>query len=99
MFCETPTQIKGAMAKVGKFKVNALDTETTGLDWKACQCLGLSTAGDSDKGYFMFLPAASKRKDITAVTANPKIDKVFHNAKFDLHFLKKSGIKVEGRVY
>lgn len=44
------------------------------------------------------LTAADVRRALAPVFANPAIEKIGHNAKFDLHVLRQMGIEVQGPV-
>ena len=44
------------------------------------------------------LTAADVRRALAPVFANPSIEKIGHNAKFDLHVLRQMGIEVQGPV-
>lgn len=51
-------------------------------------------------GWFFFLPKPGKdRVQLARLLANPDVAKVFHNSKFDRHFLRQAGLPVHGRVY
>lgn len=74
----------------------AIDTETTGLNpWRGDRvfCIGA------------WFPSGEKRfwrdqfSGARELLADPAIDKVFHNAKFDLHMLNHSGFTVRGQVW
>lgn len=72
-----------------------LDTETTGLDWKSCEIVGVSTAVDDKEGYFWL----GSGKPLAGPIEDPEIEKVFHNSKFDMHFLSKAGTEVAGKIH
>lgn len=85
-------------------KLIALDTETTkreggagkdALNWNLGTVAGVSVAHKPDDGYF-WLGAGTPIKDIIE---DGSIAKVFHNSKFDMHFLSKAGTEVKGKVY
>src|SRR3990167_10790018 len=76
-------------------KTLTVDVETTGLDrfidtvvcvgWKYNDKETTVSFGKDEK-------LAKKLKDVT-------ITKIFHNAKFDIHFLNKSGMEVRGPIF
>lgn len=75
----------------------AVDTETTGLSpWKGARMFA-SGAVLSD-GTRVFERGGSYSK-LRAICADPEIDKVFHNAKFDMRMLSRAGIEVRGKVW
>ena len=96
---ETNSAFAGLVSRLSKAKHIAVDTETTGLDWKKDTCLGLSVAVDSKEGHFLFMPKPRDRAKLAKVLGDPKISKVFHNAKFDMHFLREAGMPVAGEVH
>ncbi len=74
----------------------ALDTETTGLNpWRGDRMF--STAAwfpDGTKRYWR-----GEFSGLRELLADPSIDKVFQNAKFDLRMLEFSGFEVRGQVW
>jgi ribonuclease D len=64
----------------------AIDLETTGLDPLTDRIVGVSFAVDDVTGYYC--PDVSI---VAKILAAPGIAKIFHNAVFDVCFLKKAG--------
>ncbi len=98
----------------------AVDTETTGLDWKANEIVGASVFHEEAAPTFWFADAKYTEAaaqlgegdftsfkesynralgEIWSVLESPATAKVFHNSKFDLHFLSKHGCEVKGKIY
>ena len=98
-FIETTAQFNGLLHRLSKARHIAVDTETTGLDWKKDSCLGLSVALDAKEGHFLFMPKPRDRAKLAKILADPHISKVFHNAKFDMHFLREAGMPVHGEIH
>ncbi len=98
-FIETTAQLNGLVSRLSKARHIAVDTETTGLNWKTDTMLGLSFADSAKEGHFLFLPKPKDRVKIAKILADPHISKVFHNAKFDMHFLREAGMPVHGEVH
>ena len=87
------------------FDTLAVDTETTGLNFRTDSIMTLSI---SSRDMTWVIPLDHKDSPfkkgtenygdawfcIRAIMSNPNNKKVFHNAKFDLHFLLSYGIKV-----
>ncbi len=90
---QSASEFNGLMARMRKAKVIAVDTETTGLNWKRDKMIGLSMSDSKakGKGWYMTCP---NLKQTTALQALFNMDKtfVFHNANFDRHFLSEFGI-------
>lgn len=91
-------------------KIVAIDLETTGFSWLNDQIVGISFAIDSNVFYVPFLHQNlffqrienqlnffDVEKNLKLILQDNKILKIFHNAKFDLHFLKKAilGLSIE----
>ena len=77
------------------------DTETDGLEPRHAALVGLAFSWEAHRGCFVRLPAdpAETRAALEVFRpafADPAIEKVGHNLKFDLAVLKAHGIEVEG---
>jgi DNA polymerase-1 len=88
------------------FDTLAIDTETTGLNFRTDSIMTLSISSRDmtwviplDHKDSPFKKGTEEYSDawfcIRAIMSNPNNKKVFHNAKFDLHFLLSYGITVE----
>lgn len=74
----------------------AIDVEATGLNiWRGHRMFSAAATLMNGEEYFWRGDFGGLR----ALLEDEKIDKVFHNAKFDLRMLKASGFKVRGRVW
>ena len=80
------------------------DVETTGLDTKSTELVGIAFTVKKHSGYYLSLP--DNRNDTQAVLekfrsifANPEISKIGHNLKFDISVLKWYGITVNGKLF
>lgn len=93
-------------------KVIAVDTETDSLSSMTAGLVGLCLSCDEARGYYIPLAHTDElglelnnfNKDLvsdwfTTLWNDPQIEWVFHNAKFDLHILKRSfGINLKARI-
>ena len=80
----------------------AFDTETSGLDPMLSDLVGISLAAGPAKGYY--IPVGHKKgiqlelkaikNSLLPILTDPKIEKVAHNAKFDLVVLQQAGLDV-----
>lgn len=84
----------------------AVDTETTGLDPKNDNLIGIGFATSHYDSYSRFPfqscgmpdPLYQDEWTITKLLKDPECTKVFHNATFDIEFLENNGFKVAGEV-
>ncbi len=98
--------LQSVVEKLGKLTGFAFDTETTQLNPHRAQWIGLALARmDRREGWWIPLPArdGGEReaflKVLQPLFANPKLEKVGHNLKFDLAILALNGLAVEGPFY
>jgi DNA polymerase-1 len=102
-------QLDEVIKVVGSEPIIAVDTETTGVDVYKDKMVGLSfTAPKQDKHYYIpirhitgetQLPVDTVVNAIRKILENSNIEKVFHNAIFDLHIFRGEGLEVEGKVH
>lgn len=106
---DTPNKMTRLVSKMTKHfednpdEVLAVDLETTGLDCFQDAIVCMSLTFKKRTGYNIVFP---KQKAKAVAFIQPllpflkaeHITKVFHNAKFDLKFLKQYGIPVLGRI-
>jgi len=77
------------------------DTETDGLEPRHAALVGLAFSWEAHRGCFVRLPAdpvetRAALEVFRPAFADPAIEKVGHNLKFDLAVLKAHGLEVEG---
>ena len=80
------------------------DTETTGLDPRKAELIGIAFSFAPQSGFFVHLKGerdlVSRLLDeFASVFADPAIEKVGHNLKFDLAILKEYGVEVSGPLF
>lgn len=97
---EGRAQLADTLGRLASF---CFDTETDGLEPRHAALVGLSFAWEAHRGCFVRLPAdpAGARAALEVfrpVFADPGIEKVGHNLKFDLAVLKAHGVEVAGRL-
>ena len=80
------------------------DLETSGLDPKSCEILGVAVSYEAHSGYY--LPCADEKgpqrdllEELRPIFENPQIEKIGHNLKFDLLTLVWHGIEVKGKLF
>lgn len=79
----------------------AVDTETTALEWDLGNLVGISLSGDGRVGYWIpwaTLSSPAVLEACRSFLASP-VPKVLHNAKFDLHWLRRWVGPVEGPIH
>lgn len=93
----------------------AVDVETSGLSWNNEHLVGISLAFDHQETSACYIPLAhvdsagnllsqqlQKEKVffyLNRLFLNEKITKIFHNAKFDLHFFLKENVRLNGVIF
>lgn len=83
------------LSHAGQF---AFDTETTALNPRAAELVGLSFATKPHSGYWV--PASETAlATLRPVFANPELTKIGHNLKFDLAVLAENDCAVAGPCY
>ena len=97
-----PEKLKECLSDLGGAAMIAFDTETTGINPLQDRLVGISLAASPNKGYYFpvghdsgpQLPLDEVIQSLKPLLTNPKIDKVAHNAKYDLLVLRQIGIEV-----
>ena len=98
---EALNELVKALRTAGTF---AFDTETTGLNPRSVQLVGVSFSTKARSGWFVPVPsdrreAASILDLLRPVFSESALTKVGHNLKFDLSILAEQGIAVSGNCY
>ncbi len=80
------------------------DTETSSLDVRDTQLIGIAFSWKAHEGVYVEIPrdeksAAKVLEEFRAVFENESIEKVGHNLKFDLAVLLWNGIRVGGEMF
>lgn len=76
--------------------VVAVDTETTGLNpWKGHRIFSVAAAFSSGRILFW----RDEFSGLKELMEDENVEKVFHNAKFDIRMLGFQGIKVKGKIH
>ena len=90
----TESEFALAHERLSKAEALGCDTETSGLSPKYGRLYSIQFSN----GEFNVLVPLSEgipMGPLAEILANPAVTKIFHNAKFDLEFLKESGHRVE----
>ena len=97
------SSLKACLAELEGVDRIAFDTETGGLDPMRDELVGISLAASPEKGFYIpighlsgkQLSLAEVKTALSPILTNPKIEKVAHNAKFDLITLHQAGFDVD----
>lgn len=90
LVARTAADIETAFEKLSKATVLGCDTETSGLSARTGKLFSVQF---SDGDFNVLVPVSEHVAlgRLEEVLADPRIAKVFHNAKFDLEFLRENG--------
>ena len=86
--------IETAYEKLCESAVLGCDTETSSLSAKHGKLFSVQFS-DGDFNVLVPLSEGVSMGKLAALLENPGITKIFHNAKFDLQFLREKGFAVE----
>lgn len=90
----TEDEIANACERLSHSAVLGCDTETSGLSPKYGRLFSIQF---SDGGFNVLVPLSEgvSLGRYSEILENPAITKIFHNAKFDLEFLRAAGHRIE----
>ena len=93
LIARTPSEIETAYEKLSAAQILGCDTETSSLSAKYGKLFSVQF---SDGDFNVLVPSSEgvNLGKLAAILENPSITKIFHNAKFDLEFLRASGYAV-----
>ncbi len=82
----------------------ALDLETTSLNPRTCELLGLAVSHTPHAGAYVPFPQDEEEgravlEELRSVLEDPSVAKIGHNLKFDLVALRWHGIEVRGHLF
>ncbi len=82
----------------------ALDLETTSLNPRTCELLGLAVSHAPHAGAYVPFPEDQEEgqavlDDLRPLLEDPSVAKIGHNLKFDLVALRWKGVEVRGRLF
>ncbi len=89
-----PEEIEFAFEKLSNSKEIGCDTETSGLSARTSRIFSVQFS-DGDFNVLIPLSEGVPLGKLREILANPNIVKIFHNAKFDLEFLRAISTNVE----
>ncbi len=82
----------------------ALDLETTSLNPRTCELLGVAVSHTPHAGAYVPFPEDEEEgravlEELRPLLEDPAVAKIGHNLKFDLVALRWKGIEVQGRLF
>ncbi len=97
-------KFQGFIKKLEKQKIFVFDTETTGLNPRVAELLGVSFSWQAGEAYYVALNAEEAKKKEWLLTMkkifeNDKVKKCGQNMKFDAMMLKMNGIEMENYYF
>jgi len=93
----TQDELPGLLAELRQHQVFAFDTETTGLDPKTCELVGISFSVAEGRAFYLPVENIEViRPQISPIFADASVKKCGLNLKFDLGVLEEQGIPVAG---
>lgn len=111
---QTQEQFEAFMVGLRQQTTIAIDTETSGLNWVKAHSCGIVVGWGAHDNYYLpirmknaetenlieqQLDIEKIREPLQSVFTDKSVTKVFWNAKFDKHFLRKDGIEVSGVIH
>jgi DNA polymerase-1 len=90
LVARTSSEIAAAYEKLSQAKVLGCDTETSSLSARSGRLFSIQFS-DGDFNVLVPVSEGVSPGRLEEILASPQIIKVFHNAKFDLEFLRENG--------
>jgi len=101
---ETEADRAKLIKELAKQQTISFDVETTSLDPKLADLVGIAFSVEPHKGHFVLFPEGRKKTErvlteFRSVFEAEDIEKVGHNLKFDIAVLKWHGMPVRGKLF
>lgn len=94
LVARTSSEIETAYENLSDAKVLGCDTETSSLSARHGKLFSVQFS-DGDFNVLVPISEGVALGRLAAVLENPNITKIFHNAKFDLEFLRENGYQAQ----
>lgn len=100
---ETAADRTELVKRLAAQKSICFDTETTGLDPRTAEPLGIAFSFAAGEAWYVVCPDEREAcravlEEFRGIFENPGIEKVGHNLKYDVSLLKWNGIDVKGKL-
>ena len=101
---DTPEKRAALIRELAQQKAFCFDTETTGLNPRTCELLGLAFSIQPHTGYYVAMPEDPDEnkavlEEFRGLLENPDTEKIGHNLKFDIAVLLWQGVTVCGQLF
>jgi DNA polymerase-1 len=93
LVARTEAEIDAAYQRLAPMPALGCDTETSGFDARRGRLFSVQF---SDGAFCVLVPISEgiSLGPLADVLANPAVTKIFHNAKFDIEFLREHGVSI-----
>lgn len=103
-FTDTPEKRAALLKELAAQKSFCFDTETTGLDPRLAELVGISFSWKRGEAYYVPLPedmedARTIVHEFKALLENEGVEKVGQNIKYDISMLKRYEVSVDGPIF
>ena len=104
---DTPEAFAAFTAELGRQERFCIDTETTALDPLRASLVGIAVSWKAGEGYYIpfrgpigyrLLDPELVLEALRPILADPKIEKVGQNLKYDMLALGRAGVAIEGPI-
>jgi DNA polymerase-1 len=78
------------------------DTETTGIDSHLAQIVGIAFCWKANEAIYFNIPKGEEQKylnELQVIFANPEVEIIGQNLKYDINILKQYGITIQGKFF
>ena len=101
---QTANERQTLIAQLTELKSFCFDLETTGLDPRDTQIVGIAFSWQAHEGWFVHFPrekneAKAVLEEFRALLMQEGVEKIGHNLKFDLSVLLAHGVEVRGPYF
>lgn len=101
---DTPEARQDLISEIEKKKTFCIDLETTGLDPKTCDILGLAFSLTPHTAYYVPMPESREDTlkildEFRPLLQNPDYEVIGHNLKYDFSVLRWHGLQIKARIF